>query len=86
MGWVTITNLVGLPFLEAQTRSVSHFNVEKATQTQNDVPLGTPVIRHISRRVLDHSHADIAECAGPGAHPSSFTGKLRKSDLRPVRN
>jgi hypothetical protein len=65
-------------------RSVADFDVHKATQTQNNMSFEAPVIGSITGGVLDRSHTDIAECAGPQACPPFFAGALRKSALGPV--
>ncbi len=86
VGRVTVTNVVGLPCFKNEMRSVSHFDVQKATQTQNDVSFGTPLIGNISGTVLDHSHTNVVECAASRAYQSFLAGMLRKRNLGPVRN
>src|SRR5688572_16922810 len=70
---------------EHELASVLQLGVQLAFDAEQDVSLAAPVVRDITRRVLDHAHADAAEIASPPVCSTSITRVRRRLDRRPVR-
>jgi hypothetical protein len=54
--------------------------VQLPFQAEQDVALGTPVIRNVPRGVLDHADADITEVAGAPEGQTGFAMVKRGLD------
>lgn len=61
VGWISVSYVVALPSGQDKSFSALDLDTERAAETQNHVALRTPMIRGVSRRVLNHPNPNVAE-------------------------
>jgi hypothetical protein len=65
MRWLAIPNVIAHPRLKRKTSAVSQARFQFAFKAQKHMSLGAPVIRLVTRRVLDQAHANLAKILRP---------------------
>ena len=79
-----VGDLIAHSRLEREGSAICQFGIELSFRAQKDMALHAPVIRKVSRRVLDHSNSDIAELACPPVGFARLTWMFGSWDRRPV--
>src|SRR5947209_3538327 len=83
-GVAEIGDLVAHAGLEVEGAPVPQLGVELALQNIENMPAVTPVIREIARRILDHSHANVANTERSPEGPSRLAGVLGPRHGAPI--
>ena len=63
MARLAIANVIALSGCKAKLGAIGYFDVNGATEAEDDVAFGSPVIGQISRRVFHHTNADFTKLA-----------------------
>ncbi len=78
--WFSVVgNLVTHAGSQRKDATVFQLGVELAVNTEENVPLDTPVVCQIARRVFDHADANGAECTGSPVRNTAFALVLGRS-------
>jgi len=75
-----VRDLVAHPRLEDERPPVLELGVELALQTEQDVALHAPVIRNVTRRVLDDANPNARKRSGLPVRPPCFALVLGSLD------
>src|SRR5690348_15982455 len=79
-----VGNLIAHAWPKHERAAVGELGVQLAFEAEKDVPFDAPVILAITRRILDHAHADIAERLRAPVRDTLFAGVLGWFDAGPV--
>lgn len=86
MGLGSICNLIAHSGCQHEPPAIFELGVQLSLQAQEDVSLRTPMIRDISRRVLDEAHPDAPELLRTPARRPGFASKFRYPEPGPIRD
>jgi hypothetical protein len=85
MGFGIVSNLVAHSRSQSELSAVSCLGLDLARETENDVAFSTPVICQITRSILHHANADLAEVLGATVGGAALAWVFRRLDEAPVR-
>ncbi len=80
----SIGHLVAHARLERERAAVLEIGVQFAVDAKKDVALLAPMVGDVTRRVVDHPHADLAELPGAPGRRSGFAAMRGRLDAGPV--
>jgi len=81
-----VRDLIAYAWFEHVSPTVFQFSFEMALNTEDYVALGTPMIREIAGRVLNHANADAAEVPSAPIGHATLAFVFGLFNLRPVRD
>jgi hypothetical protein len=81
-----VGNLIALARSQSEAVAIGQCGFDFTLETQNHVPLGTPMIGRVSSRIFHHPNPNLADVLGSPERHTSFAGMLRRSHLCPIRN
>ena len=84
MSRLAVSNLIAQPWSEHKALPVSQPSFQFTFQTENHVPFRAPMIGLVSRRILDHAHADITKVMGSPNGNAGISRMLRRRGLAPI--
>jgi hypothetical protein len=83
-GSAFVRNLVAHAGSQREPAPVRELGLELALDAEEDVALHAPMVREVSRGVLDDAHADAPEGSRPPVRAPGLTFVLGRLDLAPV--
>src|ERR1700686_984051 len=84
MLWVAVSDVVAHPRLQRKSPAISQARFQFAFEAQKHVSLGAPMIRLVSRRILNHAHANLAEILRPPQRLPSIASMFGYWNFTPV--
>ncbi len=81
---LAIGSLIALAGLQCEASSIREFSLKLPLQAKDYMPLRTPVIRQISRRILHHPDSYLSEILRPPQCPAGLTAMFGRHHLSPI--